>query len=156
VLSFADVTKQKIRGAHRFGSFVVVGRNEWIGDLVRPWMKKPHLHLLPHPLPPIRLVVVAVFQERGFRKLVIEVVVASLPLLSSKHQCFLGRVVVAPEADDIVPVVPVVFVVPEATGPVLDAAFEFRVPLHVFGVSIPVFPFPEDQRRSLHHCHWCH
>ena len=65
----------KIHDAHRFGSFVVVGRNEWIKDLVRPWMKKPHLCLLPHPLPLIWLVVVAAFQEREIQKLVVEAVV---------------------------------------------------------------------------------
>jgi len=114
--------------------------------LVRPWTKKPYLCLLPYPLPPIRLVVVAVFQEHGSRMLVVEVVVASSLLLPSKHRCCLDRVVVAPKTNDVVPVAPVHFVVPEATGPVLDAAFESQAPLHVLGVSIPVFPSPEDRR----------
>jgi len=114
--------------------------------LVRPWTKKPFLRLLPHPLPPIWLVVVAVSQERGSRKLVVEVVVASSLLSPSKHRYRLDHVVVAPEVDDVVLVTPVVFVIPEATGLVLDAAFEFQAPLQVLGVSIPVFPFPEDRR----------
>jgi len=74
---FADVSEQNSHDAHQFGSFVVVGRNEWLKDQVRPWAKKPHLCLLPHPLPPIRLVVVAAFQEREFQMIVVEVVVAS-------------------------------------------------------------------------------
>jgi len=124
--------------------------------LVRPWTKKPFLHLLLHPLPPIRLVVVAVSQEREFRKLVVEVIVASLLLSPSKHRYRLGCVVVAPKVNDVVLVTPVVIVVPEATGLVLDASFEFQAPLHVLGASMPVFPFPEDGRRSLRHCHWRH
>ena len=71
---FADITGWNIRDAHQFGSFVV-GRNEWIRDLVRPWAKKPFLHLLPHPLPPIRLVVVVVSREHEFRMLVVAMVV---------------------------------------------------------------------------------
>jgi len=72
------------------------------------------------------------------------VVVASSLLSPFEHQCRLDRVVVALEVDDVVLVTPVVFVVPEAIGLVLDAAFEFQAPLHVLGASIPVFPFPED------------
>jgi len=66
----SPISPNKIHDAHRFGSFVVVGRNEWIRDLVQPWTKKPHLYLLQYPLPLIRLVVVAVFQAREFQKLV--------------------------------------------------------------------------------------
>jgi len=101
-------------------------------------------------------VVVAVAQERGFSKLAVEVVVASSLLSPSKHRYHLGRVASAPEVDDVVLVTPVLFVVPEATGLVLDAVFEFQAPLHVLGVSILVFPFPEDQHRSLRHCRWRH
>jgi len=75
VTFFADITGWNIRDAHQLGSFVVVGRDEWIRDLVRPWAKKPFLYLLPYPLPPIQLVVVAVSQEHESRMLVVEVVV---------------------------------------------------------------------------------
>jgi len=75
VVFFANVTDQNIHDAHRFGSFVVVGQNEQIKDLVRPWTKKLYLLLLPYPHPPIRLVVVAAFREGEFQKLVVEVVV---------------------------------------------------------------------------------
>jgi len=112
--------------------------------LVRPWTKKPFLYLLLHPLPPIRLVVVDVSQERESQKLVVEVAVASLLLSPSEHRHRLERVAVALEADNVVIVTPVVFVAPKATDLVLDAAFEFHAPLRVFGASIPVFLFPED------------
>jgi len=124
--------------------------------LVLPWTKKPFLYLLLHPLPPIRLVVVAVSQECGSRKLVVEVVVASLLLSPSEYRHRLERDAVALEVNIVVLVAPVVFVAPKATGLVLDAAFEFHAPLRVFGASIPVFLFPEDRLRSLRHCHWRH
>jgi len=107
--------------------------------LVQPWTKKPFLCLLLHPLPPIRLVVVAVSQERESRKLVVEVAVASLLLSPSEHRHRLERDAVALEVNDVVLVTPVVFVAPKATGLILDAAFEFHAPLRVFGTSIPVF-----------------
>jgi len=73
-------------------------------------------------------------------------VVASSLLSPSKHRYHLDRVASALEVNDVVLLTPVLFVIPEATGLVLDATFEFQAPLHVFGVSIPVFPFPEDRR----------
>jgi len=76
----SPISPNKIHDTHRFGSFVVVDRNEWIKDWVRPWTKKLYLYLLPHPLPPIRLVVVAVFQEREFQKLVFATVVVFVRL----------------------------------------------------------------------------
>jgi len=76
----SPISPNKIHDAHRFGSFVVVGHNGWIKDLVRPWTKKPYLYLLPHPVPPIWLVVVAVFQEREFQKLVFATVVVFVRL----------------------------------------------------------------------------
>jgi len=69
---FANVADQNIHDAHRFGSFVVVGQNERIKDLVRPWTKNLYLLLLLCPHPPIWHVVVAASQEREFQKLVIE------------------------------------------------------------------------------------
>ena len=57
--------------------------------MVRPWTKKPYLYLLPYPLLPIRLVVVAVFQEREFQKVVVEVVVVVRLQIYAGH----GRVV---------------------------------------------------------------
>jgi len=77
---FANISEQNSHDPHQFGSFVVVGRNEWFKDWVRPWTKKPYLCLLPHPLPPIRLVVVAVFQQREIQKLVVEVALDVLRL----------------------------------------------------------------------------
>jgi len=94
--------------------------------LVRQWTKKPFLCLPLHPLPPIRLVVVAVSQERGSRKLVVEVVVASLLLSPSEHRHRLERDAVALEAIVVVLVATVVFVAPKATGLVLDVAFGFH------------------------------
>jgi len=76
----SPTSPNKIHDVHGFGSYVVVGRNEWIKGLVRPWTKKPYLYLLPYPLLPIRLVVVAVFQEHEFQKLVVEVVVVFVRL----------------------------------------------------------------------------
>jgi len=77
--------------------------------LVRLWTKKPFLYLLRYPLPPIRLVVVAVSQERESRKLVVEVVVASLLLSPFEHQCRLDCDAVALGAIVVVPVAPVVY-----------------------------------------------
>jgi len=79
VTFFAGITKQD-HDTHRFGSFVVVGHNEWIKDLFRLWTKKPHLHLLLHPHLLIWLVVVAVFQQREFQKLVAVAVVVFMQL----------------------------------------------------------------------------
>jgi len=84
--------------------------------LVRSWTKKPFLCLVPHPLPPIRLVVVAVSQERGSRKLVVEAVVASLLLSPSEHRHRLERDAVALEVNVVVLVAPDVSVAPKATG----------------------------------------
>jgi len=82
--------------------------------LVRPWTKKLHLHPLPYPLLPIRLVVVAGTREHESRKLVLEEVVAFSRLLPFEHQHRLERDAVVPGAIVLAPEAIAAAVVPEA------------------------------------------
>jgi len=119
-------------------------------------MKKPYLYLLPYPLPPIRLVVAVVFQEREFQKLVVAVVLGVLDVSRPRpceHSCHLERFDVARlviGAIAVVPTTPVHVAAPHAIVHSLDAVAQFLVGLashvHILDVPALAFPSPEGRR----------
>jgi len=104
--------------------------------LVRPWTKKPHLYLLPYPLPPIGLGVVVVaahVQEHELRMLVLGRVVVFFPFQLHAHLCHL------------------VSLVKDVGCPGVSLA-----QIHVLAVAVLAFVFPVGRHRARRHCHWRH